>query len=252
MTRRLFWGWLSGLVCILVLLPHDTRADIFMKHKQHLDAVTIMGQTHPAEDYPAETWITDTKMVMSDRKQKVVYDLTNRTVTFANHVHKTIITMPLDFSKKKKVPKGILSDEEQKQLQQYMDKKIDVTLTITPTSEKKKIGEWNCTKYIQTVDMSGGKETSVIWATTDIKIDKELYARFNTAMLAQIPGISQNAEDVLQAIKKIKGVYVLTETKIEVMRQSVNTSTELLEIKNVNAPDEVFKLPIGYRKQELH
>lgn len=250
MTRRLFLGWLGGLVSIILLLPHAARADVFMKQKQHTDAVSIMGQSQPAEDYVTETWITDTKMVSSSEKQKIVFDLEKMTVTFANHEQKSVATMPLDFSKMMQEQSEEMSPDEKAKFQEFMGKMMNVKLTITPTSEKKKIGNWNCTKYEQTLEMGMGTVRSEIWATTDIKINEDLYAKFNTAMLAQIPGVSQNAAAIMQETKKIKGVHVFTTQTTDMMGQSIGSTMELLEYKEGIAPASVFNMPAGYKKQQ--
>lgn len=251
MTRRLILGWLTGLLTILLLLPHATRADVFIQQKQHTDAMSMMGQTQPAEDYFSETWLTPTKMVSNSEKQKIVFDMANKTVTFANHEQKSVATMPLDFSKMMDAHGGDMSAEEKVRFKQFMGRMMDVKVTVKPTSEKKKIGKWKCTKYIQTMEMAMGTVTSVIWATTDISIDEELYAKYTTAMMAQMPGISQNAAAIMKEMKKIKGMHVYTKQTTEMMGQSFGSTVELMEYKEGKAPAPVFEMPAGYKKQKM-
>lgn len=251
MTRRLFWGWISGLISIVVLLPHGARADVYIKQKQHTDAVSIMGQSQPADDYESETWITATKMVTSNKKQKTMFDLQNKTVTFANHEQKTIATMPMDFAKMMAQGGEDMTAEKKADFQQFMSRMMDIKIDVMPTSEKKKIGQWNCTKYLQTMEMGMGTLTSEIWASTDISIDQELYAQFTTAMMAQMPGVSQNAAEIMKELKKIKGVHVYTKQTSDMMGQSFGSTVELLEYKEGTAPAGVFSLPTGYKEQKM-
>ena len=97
--------------------------------------------------------------------------------------------------------------------------------------------------------MGMGSLTSEIWATTDIKIDQDLYAKFNSAMMAQMPGVSQNLAEIMKETKKIQGVQVLTSQKTEMMGQTLNSSTELLEYKEGKAPADAFTLPSGYTRE---
>ena len=251
MTRRLFSGWLGGLVSIIVLLPHAAYADVFMKQKQHTDAVNIMGQTQPAQDIVSDIWITNTRMVSSNEKQKIVFDLERKVVMFANHEQKTVATMPMDFSTMVEKQSGDMSTEERADFQQFMGRMMNIKVNVQPTSEKKKIGKWNCTKYIQTMEMGMGTITSTIWATNDIRVDQDLYAQFTTAVMAQMPGVSQNAAEIIKESKKIKGVQVLTKQTTEMMGQSMGSTVELIEYKEGKAPVSAFAMPAGYETQKM-
>ena len=252
MIRRLFTGWAAGLLTILLMLPHVSYADIYMKQKQHVDAVSMMGQTRPAEDLISETWISASKMAANSERQKVVVDIDKKIITFADHKKKTIMTMPLDFSKMIETHGENMSPEEKAEFQHMMGKMMDVKVKVEATSEKKKIGKWNCKKYIQTLEMGMGTVISEIWATRDIKVDEDLYAKYNAAMMAQMPGISQNIAKIMQEMKKIKGVHVFTKQTTEMMGQSFGSSTELLEYNERKVSPAVFDMPSGYTKQSLY
>lgn len=250
MTRRLFIGWSVGLLSILILLQRAAHADIYMKQKQHIDAISVMGQTQPAQDVIAEIWITPTKMATSNEKQKTVVDLEKQIVTFADHEKKTVTTMPLDFAQMVKNQEKEMSAEDQAAFQQFMGKMMDIKMSVKPTSEKKKIGKWDCQKYIQTMEMAMGTMTSEIWATTDIKIDEQLYVKFTTAMMAQMPGVGQNMKEIMHEAQKIKGIHVLSQQTNAMMGQSFSSSTELIEFKEGTAPASVFTMPTGYKTQK--
>jgi len=246
MNRRLFLAWLAGLIGIVILLPHVAYSDVYMKQKQHIDAISTMGQNQPARDLTVETWITENKMVSNNEQQKILINMDNKTITFANHAEKTITTMPLDFSKMT-AGKEDMSAEDKAAFQQFMGKMMDIKVNIQPTAEKKKINGWNCVKYIQTLEMAMGTVTSEIWASTDIKIDEDLYAKFSAAMMAQMPGVSQNMSTLMNEMKKIKGVHVLTSQTTKMMGQSFGSSTELMEYKQGKAPASAFNMPAGYQ-----
>jgi hypothetical protein len=190
-------------------------------------------------------------MVSSSEKQKILFDLEAKTVTFANHEQKTIMTMPMDFGKMMQSQADDMTDEEKADFQKFMGKMMNITITVKPTSEKKKIGSWNCQKYLQTMEMGMGTVNSEIWATTDISVDQELYAKFTTAMMAQMPGVSQNAATIMKEMQKIKGVQVLTEQTTEMMGQSIESSVELVEYKEGKAPASAFEMPSGYETQKM-
>ncbi|MBN2179216.1 MAG: hypothetical protein JW743_07275 [Deltaproteobacteria bacterium] len=243
------------LLCIvsilsLTLLFQNAYGAAYMKQKEHIDAVKIMGTMQPAHDLIVESWITPTKMAIMNEKQKTVIDLDKKTITTANHEEKTIVSMPMDFSKKMNKEIGEMSQEEKDSFEQVMNKMMQMNVKVEETKERKKIGKWNCRKYIQTIEMAMGTTNSEIWATEEIKVDGELYAKHSTGMMAQMPGMSQNIDAIMQEIKKIKGVHVYSEQTTVMMGQTMKSSVELIEFKEVKAPSNIFDLPAGYKKVE--
>jgi hypothetical protein len=54
--------------------------------------------------------------------------------------------------------------------------------------------------------------------------------------------------DLIKEAKKIKGVYVRTEASTTIMGNAMNTTTELLEIKEGTAPAGIFDPPADYKQ----
>ena len=232
---------------LLTLMFQNAYGDIYMKQKQHIDAVSMMGQTQPAQDVINESWITSDKVVTMSEKQKVIIDMDKKIITMVNHEQKAIVDMPMDFSKKMD-KKGDMSPEEKAGFQQFMGKMMQMDVKVEETDERKKIGKWNCRKYLQTIKMAIGTTNSEIWATQDIKVDEDLYAKYSVGMLAQMPGMSQNMSAITQELKKIKGVHVYSEQTVTMMGQPMKSSIELIEYKEGKAPSNVFDLPAEYKK----
>jgi len=143
-----------------------------------------------------------------------------------------------------------MSPEEKAEFEQVMSKMMQLTVTVEETKERKKIGKWNCRKYLQTITMAMGTTKSEIWATEDIKVEGEVYAKYSAGMMAQMPGMGQSMSAMMKEIKKIKGVHVYSEQTMIMMSQSMKSSIELMEFKEVKAPGNVFDLPAGYEKVE--
>lgn len=238
------------LMLSLVFVSTLLHADIYLKQTQHMDAMTVMGQTRPAQDVITETWITDTKMAVNSEKQQILIDLEAKTITMADHEKETMMSMPLDFSKA--AESAGKTPGEQAQMQEFMKKMMDLNVTIEPTNETKTINDWNCRKYVKVIDMGMGKVTADVWATTDININEELYDKFSAAMMAQMPGMADNLGAIEEEMEKIKGVQVYVEQTNEVMGQTVNSTVELLEYKEGNAPADAFELPSDYSQQPMY
>lgn len=238
-------------IMILILSFNNARSDIYMKQKQHTDAMQIMGQSQPAQDLVVETWITSGKMATSSSKQKIIIDIDNKLMTFADHEKKTISSMPLDFTKMTSGKDKDMSPEDQADFQNFMGKMMQIKVTVQATNESKKIGKWNCRKYNQTMEMAMGTIQSEIWATPDIQIDKKLYTKYTAGMMASIPGVSQNMDAIMKEMEKINGVQVYSKQTTQMMGQSFNSTNELLEYKEGKAPANFFNVPSGYKKTEL-
>ena len=241
--------WVMALI-FTTLMFQSAFADIYMKQKQHTDAVTIMGQTQPAQDLINELWITADKIVVVNAQQKTIMDMDKKTMTMVDHKEKSITEIPMDFSKGMS-KKEDMSTKEKAQFQKMMGKMMQMDIKVKETNEKKKIGKWNCRKYLQTTKMAFGTITSEIWATEDIEVDKDLYAEYAVGMLSKMPGMNQNMESIKQEIKKIKGVQVYSEQNSMMMGQTMKSTLELIEFKKENAPDGLFDQPVGYEKKSI-
>jgi len=124
-------------------------------------------------------------------------------------------------------------------------------ITVTPTGDTKKINKWQCKKYNQEVKMGMGPMVSEVWATEELEMDYELYAKFSTAMMAMQPGFSDSFEKAMKELQKIKGVPVFTETTVNMMGMQMKTTQELLEFKKGKAPKGTFDIPKGYKKTDM-
>ena len=97
--RRKVFPMCTIALMLLALLSNSAYSDIYMKQKQHNDAMEIMGRIQPAQDVIVESWITPGKMVIMNAKQKLIVDIDKKIITMANHENKAITSIPLDFSK---------------------------------------------------------------------------------------------------------------------------------------------------------
>jgi len=128
----------------LVMFIQTAWSDVYMKQKQHTDAMQIMGQTQPAKDIISESWLTPNKMAVINPKQDIIFDLDKKTITMVNHENKTYSTMPMDFSKAMEK-----DNKDMAEMYKAMGQMMQIKMTVTPVNERKKIGNWNCRKYIK-------------------------------------------------------------------------------------------------------
>jgi len=246
---------LAGLV-VTGLLAASTaaRADFYIKQVKHTDPFTVMGQTQAAKDETNVTWLSKT-MGRFDNEDgtSVIVDPGKQVMYWLNHAEKTYSEMPLamgDIIDKMVESASEDADEEGKAMAEQMGKlagsMMQMEIKVTKTQETKKIEKWNCRKYIITVKMAMGGATSESWATTDIKIDPELYWVTANAFLSQQPGF----EESFKEMKKIEGIVVYQETTSKAMGAEVKMIDKVVDIQEKAAPAGTFSVPSGYKKVE--
>jgi len=91
-----------------------------------------------------------------------------------------------------------------------------------------------------------------LWATEDIKVKGDIFAKYTAIMMTMQPGLRESMAQVMQETKKIKGVTVLTESSSTMMGATLKTSMQLLEFKEGRAPATIATVPAGYKKQAMH
>ncbi len=246
---------LAGLV-VLGLLAGSTvaKADYYIKQVKHTDPFTVMGQTQEAKDETNVTWLSKT-MGRFDNADgtSVIVDPGKKVMYWLNHAEKTYSEMPLamgDILNKMVEAAGEDADEEGKAMAEQMGKlagsMMQMEVKVTKTQETKKIEKWNCRKYIMDIKMPMGTSTSNSWATTDIKIDPELYWVTVNAMMAGQPGF----EEAFKEMKKIEGVVVYQELTSKMMGADIKMIDKIVEIDEKAAPAGTFSVPSGYKKVE--
>jgi hypothetical protein len=227
-------------VAALLLAPTFAGADVFMKEKLHTDGMTIMGHAQPPQDKISTTWVAQDKMRSDQGEISTIAKLEDgkMVIYHLNHPKKTYNQLSMGSDALQDVASGMGGEMKVK---------------ITPTGESKKIGNWNCQKYLQEMEMGMMPVASEIWASEDIKIPyKDFYEKSAMAMMPQQPGMKMSQQAMQEEMKKIKGVPVLTITSTTMMQNTtIRSSRELIEIKEDTAPGGIFDIPAGYTKQEM-
>ena len=242
--------FLCVMLFVVLLVVQIASADIYMKNKQTMDGFAMMGQNQPPKEVITETWISDagiwTKM---DDKGTIINE--DGGMIFLDHTKKTYSEMNLNPEKMANSMSDKMDKDEMADFKKMMGKMMDFKMSVQQTDETKKINGYNCRKYLQTLEMGMGTTNTIIWATTDIKVNADAYARLTASMLANQPGMEKSIEQFTKEMKKIKGVQVLTETTMNMMGQEMKSIAELIEIKESNAPSNIYSVPKGYKKTAL-
>ena len=246
---------LSFLI-ITFLMTIPISADIYMVNKQHTEGMAVMGRQQPDQDVIQKIWITKNKIKSESGEQTILILLDEKKICSItlNHEDKTYMELPMGFGNMMDKAMENQKGEDKEEMEQFMQMAkgmMKFEIKVTPTGETKKINNWQCKKYNQEVKMGMGPIVSEVWATEELEMDYEIYAKFSTAMMSMQPGFSDSFDNAMAALKKIKGVPVLTKTTMNMMGMQMKSSQELLEFKQGTAPKGTFDIPKGYKKTDM-
>jgi hypothetical protein len=256
-TRILQISLLAVLVG-LVFAAAQARADIYMKQKTHTDAFQMMGKSQPAKDDVMTFWLGENKVRtdMESAKTSSILLSDKKLLYMIDHNKMQYAEMPLDFDKmiSDAAAAGAGDDPEKAKAMEKMPGFMknmmknamgDMSAKVTETGETKKIGDWNCRKYLIEMNLGmAGTSMSESWATEDLKIDYTRAFTAANAMMASMPGF----EKIIQEMKKVKGVVVYQTAKTKVMGSELTSTTELIEASDKAAPAGNYDIPAGYKK----
>jgi hypothetical protein len=241
---------------LILILPAFLPADIFMKQKTHTDGMEMMGQTQPPTDQFQTIWMATDKIRSDGEEGTVILRLDQGKIYFLNNTKKTYTEMPMDMNKvmneqmQKSMDEQGMDADEQQAAMGMMQGMGQMKMTITPTAEKKKIGQYNCQKYLMDLQTMMGPSTSELWTTEDLKLDYDLYSKFSAAMMGKGGMFGGMMQGMMEEMKKVKGVTVLTISTMNMMGMNIKSTQELIEYKEGTAPAGYFNIPSGYKKVE--
>jgi hypothetical protein len=223
----------------------SARADVYMKQKTHTGSFTVMGKTQPEKDETTVIWIADNKVRSDQGTEKSILFFADKGILYIiDHAKKTYAEMPLDFGKAMNDALAGRGEEAQKMAGMMKGMMGSMSAKVTETGETKKIGNWDCRKYLIDMKIPMGEMNSETWATEDIKIDPKLYFSAINAMMASMPGF----QEMIKEMQKIKGVVAYQMSTTKVMGADVTSTMELLECADKGAPAGTYDLPASYTK----
>jgi len=225
------------LTLVLVILSAVfLTADIYIQQKIHSDAFEIMGQKTPEKNEISHMWIGKNKMAMHGEEISFVINLDKKEILMINHKDKSYVPMSLPLELDKYFPS---------QMMQMMG---GVKVTVNPTGETLKIGDWKCQGYDMSMNMMMFTMNTKIWASTDVPFD---WKKFQEGMFMEFSKVTMRlGEDSVKEFQKIKGFQIKSMMTINMMGQDMVTTQEVVEISKMSAPAGTYSAPAGYNKKD--
>ncbi|UCF68303.1 MAG: DUF4412 domain-containing protein [Acidobacteriota bacterium] len=226
----------ASLVGLLLALGTGF-ADTYVVEQLHTDPVQMMGKTRGGKDVRNTLWIGSDRIRRDEGgDSSVIVRLDQSKMYIVNHKEKSYVAtdLPLDVGK--------LFSPEMAPMMKAMLEGMKFEAKVTPTEEKKKIGEWNCSRY--DVEVKGGmmNMTSTVWATKDVPIDLDAIK----AMYEALSGMQPQMAPLIKEMARIDGYRVLQESEISPMGMKMKTTETLVSVENKPAPAGTYDPPEGY------
>lgn len=229
---------LARLALAVALSSPAVAGDLVVTKEKHTDAGTMMGQAQPAQDSVEVIWIGKDRLrveegnsvtiVRSDLKK--MYQLDTQAKTY------TAIDLPIDL--KKYVPTEMAPMIEQMASQ--------MKVTVTPTSEIKKIKDWDATRYTLSMSMPmGGGSTQEMWVVKGLDADRAGWQEMYCTLLGTTPFGSAMATEM----RKIDGLPVLTERTQSMMGSEIKSRESVVSVEQKEPAADLYDLPKGYTEK---
>ena len=234
-------GQLGALMAAAAIaaLPAVTVADTLLVQKQHTDAMSFMGHEEPAKDETIEMWLSKGGIARRGGAVDTVVRFDDKKLYLINHADKTFSTIQLPFDFKSLLP------PDQQPMVDQMEKMMAMNVTVTPTSESKKIGPWSAKRYDVTVTGMGMKMDIVSWLSKDVAIDYPAYREF----VKNAAGLQLRA-DWMKKLAELEGFPVLQDMTMTIMGKPIGSHTELVSVDERSAPAGIYQPPAGYTEKK--
>ncbi|MBU0985267.1 MAG: hypothetical protein KKA42_15440 [candidate division Zixibacteria bacterium] len=226
---------LAALVLIFGLTG-SADAGVYIKMLNHTDAMNVMGQSSPARDDTTVLWMSGDMGYQDHGTEGVtIFRGDKQMIYLVSPETKSYVEVSLDPN----APPAAANP-----MAAMMG---TPTVTVTPTDETKKIGDWDAKKYVVSIAMGPMKMTNDHWATEDINIDAEKYQALSSGMMMQLPGFAE----AMKELYKIKGMVVESKGVVNIMGTEVGNWTKVLESAEKDPPEGIFDIPEGYEKVDM-
>jgi hypothetical protein len=239
---------LMTLVAIVLLtLVGSAMADTYFVQVAHADAFEIMGQKQPEMNDTTVIWLGDGRSCSTTGSDRaMLYEAGASKMTTVNHGDQTFSDIPLDMLSDSDQDAGEM-DEDQQALAMARAMMGELEVTVTPTEETGKVGDWSARKFDVAIALGLMKIDQEIWATDEIDADADMYNALRDGMMARMPGF----EKLINAMKQIEGMPVKTVSTVNAMGQQLTTTTTLIEYDQRDAPVGIYDIPEDYKKVPL-
>lgn len=262
----------SAIVALVIFgMALPAQADSYMVQVSSTEPLTIMGQTQPGTSDTSIIWMSKDKAYMTTNIGAAILRADLGMMYVVNSEAGTYAEFPLGAmaeasEEMAKAANDEIGADKSEEMAEAMEEAGDnpqaaqmmeamkgmmggsgMSAKVEATDETKKIRDWNTRLWLVDMNIMMGKSTQKVWATKDIDVDYAKFQELGAAMLAAMPGF----EDIVNEMKKIEGVPVLTEIETKMMGTSIKQKTEVIEYQSKAAPDGIYEIDKNLKQVSL-
>jgi hypothetical protein len=228
----------SAPFCLVLMLAGAAAAggDSLFTVSGHTDAFQMAGRSIEARDVQTRVWLDRDKMRRDEADTSTILRFDRNKMYLVNHEEKTYSEIDLPVDWKKLVPKG------NEQMIEQVDKMSRMEVTVKPTTEARKIRQWNARKVqVDLANPTGLKISTALWVCKEVAG----YGAYNR-MLASVAALQPGAADWAREIARIDGFPVAQEATVSLQGAVFKTREELVSVEDKPAPPGTYDIPAGY------
>ncbi len=243
---------LCGSLLLISLLAGNTAADTYIRQVTSTDPFEVAGRKMPGKADSSVIWLANNMATMtSGTTGSVIVRVDRQMIYIINNSGRSFAEVPMEWYSQSLKQSDSASPDSSSQinsLKEMASKTIGSTkVTVSQTGKTKKIRTWNAQEYRVEISTAQGITTSEVWASSDVKLDLELYRTLTNAFLSQVPGFVE----IMKEMRKVQGMAVYSVREMGAMGTKIRSTTELVECVERPAPKGIFDLPLGFAKVKL-
>ena len=225
-----------SLAAALALLAARAEADVLLTVKGHTEGFKVGDRTQEPRDADVKIWLSATKMRRDEGPLSAIVRLDRQKLYLVNHADKTysVVDLPVDWAKL--VPSG-----DREKFQQFLADS-QLKSTITPSTEIKKIRDWNTHRVdVDLANAHGLKVSTRMWLTKDLP-----FAAAYNKMSGVLASLQASSGEWARKLGQLDGFPVYQETTVSVGGTSFQSHEEVVSVENKPLPDVTYDPPAGF------
>jgi hypothetical protein len=229
---------LALFLAACALVVPASASDTKITKRKITDTITVKGMERPLEIQNEVTWLGKERLRVDMGVWTTIVRADTKKLYQINHDARSysVVDLPVDLKK-------YMTPEQTKKAE---DTAAKVTISVTPTTETKRIKDWTATKYTMTMTVpKRGTFTEQIWAASDVGFDTAAWFQLLSARMTLQPvGALMAAEQA-----KIVGYPLSIERTQTIGRNALTGRDEVLSIECLEAPEGTFEVPKDYTEK---
>ncbi|MBN1270977.1 MAG: DUF4412 domain-containing protein [Candidatus Aminicenantes bacterium] len=187
-----------------------------------------------------DIWIGEQKFAFNTPRFSQIIDRENNFFTIINHRKKTYVQAKLPLN-----PEKFFPGETAALMKETL---AIVEATAEATGKEKLIGDLNCTEYKIEMEFSKLSLKMTVWASTDVSLD---WKKINSVLHSNWIQLNLPLAEKTRAVfQKIEGLFVSTELNWSYGDSTWKTTTEITEITEKPAEENVYVVPEDYKQKD--